>query len=241
MENNRRFIRLLTNANVCVTFGFIAFHPWSTFEEVKENCQFIREIKGHNLRRMLERLELYPGAEVIEQIRSEGLLLPEYDTHLNPFAYCYVDPRIGLLASALNSIYGEDYQKDCLIKTEPAVFEFETYDVVLHNYVSRLLRSFAQYPEVVEIVREFKEQANRIKKEIADFNYEFVSTMISLAEAERLTYEMAKVWAETIEQFFREKLERLRSLQLQCSFRLYRAGYSVRAISSKEPLEVVLT
>jgi len=232
VEDNRRFIRLLKKANVCVTFGFIAFHPWSTFEEVKENCQFLYEIKGHNLRRMLERLELYPGSEVIEQLRSEGLLLPDYDTHLNPFAYSYVDPRIGLLASALNSIYGDDYEKDCLIITEPAVFEFETYDVILNNYVSRILRNFGQDAPVADLIHEFSEEVDQVRQEIANFNYEFVSTMVSLAEAERLTREMVTVWAEPIERFFRERIDRLRTLQLRSIFRLHRSGYPVKAIQT---------
>jgi anaerobic magnesium-protoporphyrin IX monomethyl ester cyclase len=232
VEDNVRVIQLLREQNVYVAFGFISFHPHSTFEEIRANYRFLHSNMGHNLRRYTVRLELYPGAEVVEQLRTEGLLADDYDLHLNPFAYRYVDERVQKLASALNGLYGKEYEKDCTISKEPAVFVFETYDIVLHTYLSRLFRLYANNSAVVEILTECSNQVQAIKEQIAHFNYDLVSQYVDLAEKDQLTKQIVRSRSVEVEIYYKENISNLKSLQLRTSMRLHRIGVSVKNIAT---------
>lgn len=230
VEDNKRAIELLRKNSIYVSFGFISFHSWSTFEEVRENFQFLRKYMGHNLRRFTTRIELYPGAEVIEQLRADGLLLPDYDRRLNPFAYKYVDPRIERLSSELNRLYGDSYMEDCTIEKEPAVFEFETYDIVLHTFMSRLMRMFGDHPIAGEVLRESDEAIRLIKTDMAEFNFNLISKQVDLAEQDAIVEGAIQAQRPLVETFFKQKIDQLRSIQLRTSMKLHRAGLPVKSI-----------
>lgn len=229
-EDNKRVIKLLREKNIYLAFGFISFHPWSTFEEIDQNNTFLRYQMGHNLRRYTVRLELYPGASVVEQLRAGDLLLPDYDTTLNPMAYKYKDKRVELLASALNGLYGHQYEESCIIKKEPAVFKFETYDIVLHTYRSRIARFLDHNEAGSGILKQCDEEIEIIKKEMAEFNYSLVSEFVDLAEREKLLKEMGWKKSEIVEQYYQKKMSAIQSSQLRASMKLHRAGYSVRSM-----------
>lgn len=230
VEDNVRVIRLLRDAKIYVAFGFISYHPWSTFEEIQDNNLFLFHQFGHNLRRYTTRLEIYPGAEVVDQLRDEGLLLKDYDERLNPFAYSYVDPRIEKLATALNGLYGKKYAEDCVIEKEPAVFQFETYDIILHTFLTRLSRYYSSNSAANEILETLNSDIELIKKDISAYNYSNISHYIELAENETLTNE--KVWnnAEDLDNYYTQKINQMRSLQLRASMHLHRAGCKVNII-----------
>lgn len=229
-EDNKRVIRLLSDAGVYIAFGFISFHAWSTFEEIWENLNFLRTYMGHNLRRYTTRLELYPGAEVIEQLRTAGLLTPAYDEELNPFAYGFVDPRVERLADELNRLYGDQYMEDCTIDKEPAVFEFETYDIVLHTYISRLMRLHGHTDAGRNILDASVERVRSVKQELADFNFSLVSEQVDLAERDMLQAGAIVEKRPLVEDFFQNRMDKLRAIQLRTSMQLHRAGLAVREI-----------
>jgi anaerobic magnesium-protoporphyrin IX monomethyl ester cyclase len=230
VEDNKRAIKLLRSCGIYVSFGFIAYHPWSDFDEIRENNAFLNKFLGHNLRRYTVRLELYPGAEAVTLLRMEGKLHQDFDTSLNPLAYDFHDPRVLRLSKASALLYGEKYAADFSIDKEPAVFEFETYDIVLHTYHSRLQRFCMNNPTGLEILESAEEQYIALKRELADFNYELISNMTELAEQETLTDEYVLSQAPVVEDFFRERLNALRKVQLLHGRRLHRAGINVREI-----------
>ncbi len=232
VEDNERIIKLLGDANIYVAFGFISFHPWSTFEEIYDNYHFLRYNMGHNLRRFTVRLELYPGAEVVDQLRAENMLKPAYDTHLNPFAYTYVDPRVEDLASALNGLYGKEYEENCTITTSPAVFDFETYDIVLHTYISRLKRLFDGKSVATEVLNDAEENIKRVKNQLAEFNYKLIMKYVDMAEKGILNKREVWAAAPTIEDFYQAKIKELKGLQLRTSLKLYRNGFNVSSIKA---------
>ena len=228
--DNARIISLLNETGVYTAFGFISFHPWSSFAEIRENYTFLRDNMGHNLRRFTVRLELYPGAEAVGRLREEGLLLPEFDRRLNPLAYKYVDPRIERLAHSLALLYGDQYAADCTIEQEPAVFEFETYDIVLHTYLSRLTRIFGERPEVAEILETAKTAIQQIKGKLTDFNYDLIMKHVEAADQGTLEPDAIRRDAPVVEACYRQHLDELRSIQLRTSMKLHRARVPVKAI-----------
>lgn len=232
VEDNVRAVRLLREQGIYVAFGFISYHPYSTFDEIRTNNKFLHTNLGHNLRRYTVRLELYPGAEIIEHLRRDGLLHTDYDQCLNPFAYRYNDPRVQGLASALNSLYGKEYEKNASIEKDPSIFAFETYDIVLHTYFSRLSRYSLELKNTgaQDILSKSAQQADAVKSNISQFNYDLVNHYVDLAEAEELTKDIIWLRAEEIDNYYTQQIAHLKSLQLRTSMRLHRAGVRINNI-----------
>lgn len=231
VEDNRRIIRLLREAGIYVAFGFISYHPWSSFEEIRANYAFLRAEMGHNLRRFTTRVELYPGAEMIGQLRADGLLAPDYEETLNPFGYGYADERIGKLAFGFNRLYGDDYARNCTIAHEPAVFKFETYDIVLHTFGSRLRRLFGERPDVAAILADLDGEVAAIKAAMSTFNAEIAEQVVATAERDDDLSPVVERLRPEVEAFYQARIDALSTCQLRTSMRMHRAGVPVRSIA----------
>lgn len=234
-EDNRRIIRLLRETGAYVAFGFISFHPWSTFAEIRENSAFLRDMFGHNLRRFTTRLELYPGAEVIEELRADGLLDETFFRTFNPFSFRYVDERVERLATALNAIYGAEYAETCKIRVEPAVFRFETDDIVLHTFASRLRRAHGGDPAAAEILDDLAATVEPLKREMAQFNFALVSDLTDRAERDDDVMAAAAALAEPIDTFYGDRLRAIEAAKLRAGFRLRRRGFDIAGIQTAPP------
>jgi len=230
VADNKRAINLLREAEIYVAFGFIAYHPWSTFDEIRDNNMFLREYMGHNLRRYTVRLELYPGAEVVDTLRAEGRLHADFDVSLNPLSYDFQDDRVRQLSNMTALLYGERYASDFVIEEEPAVFQFETFDIVMHTFMSRLKRLHGQHARGGAILHEGETKAEAIRGQMADFNYALISEFTALAEREALEEKHAHEKRPEVQAFYKAKLSELRQVQLGVSMQLHRAGLSVRDI-----------
>lgn len=232
--DNKRAIKLLRDAGVYVAFGFISFHPWSTFDEIRANNLFLRGMMGHNLRRFTVRLELYPGAEVISMLRAEGMLEDSFDATLNPLAYRFHDTRVERLSDASALLYGDLYRDEGVIEKEPSVFQFETYDIVLHTYISRLRRHFADYPNAIEIISMADRDAEDIRTSMSIFNFDLMSDLVDRAENETLSDEYVRAQRPKVEEFFADRIKAFKSLQLRTSMKLHREGLSIKGIQFSE-------
>ncbi len=230
VADNKRAIRLLWNTGVYVAFGFIAFHPWSTFEEIRQNNQFLREYMGHNLRRYTVRLELYPGAEAVTELRNDGLLDHDFDLNLNPLAYRFRDPRVAALSSSSALLYGDRYRDEVVIEKEPSVFKFETFEIVFHTFLSRVKRLHMDNQNGRAIIEELGAKADAIRGQMMQFNFELMSDLTDRAERECLTDDHVRQWRPRVEEFFSKRIEELRSLQLKAGLRFHRAGININAI-----------
>lgn len=228
VNDNRTVIDLLKSQNIYVAFGFISFHPWSDFDEVRQNIDFLKQNMGYNLRRYTVRLELYPGAEVIEKLRTEGLLDESFSKSLNPFGYRYKDNRMRNLASNLNQLYGEQYEEQGRIAREPSVFKYETYDIVLHTYRSRLLRLLDGHQPGCDILHKCESDIQALKIHMTQYNHSLVSHFIDLAETDTLAPAKGLEFQNEVETYYARKMEELKSCQLRASMHLHRAGYNVR-------------
>ncbi len=231
VEDNRRAIALLWRVGIYVAFGFISFHPWSDFAEIRQNNDFLRAYMGHNLRRYTVRFELYPGAEAVGQMEAEGLLSPDFRETLNPLAYRFKDERVARLARTAALLYGERYRDEGVIEGEPAVFRFETFDIVLHTYLSRIFRYYRDTPAGAAILTEAQAKADAIRDRMKEFNYSLIAEMVERAEADRLEDAFAREQRPHVEAFYAERIAEFRHLQLQTGLRMHRAGLPIRSIA----------
>lgn len=230
VEDNKRAISLLRDFGIYVSFGFIAYHPWSTFQEIRENNSFLKEYMGHNLRRFTVRLELYPGAEALGQLRNEGLLHDDFDTTLNPLSYDFKDPRIEKLSNTIALLYGDNYAADFVIEKEPSVFEFETYDIVLHTFMSRLKRICLNDEVALKILANGHKKAEALRLDMCEFNYNLISKITDMAEKDELVDQLVIDMRDDVEKFYVQKLRQFREIQLSISLKLHRVGVPVSSI-----------
>ncbi|MFB7476442.1 B12-binding domain-containing radical SAM protein [Kitasatospora sp. NPDC056184] len=236
VEDNVTIIRMLREHGIYLAMGFIPFHPYATVDTLVANAKFLRDNAGHNLRRMTERLEIYPGTAIVRRIEGEGLLWDNYHETLDPYGYDFADERVGLLAKHFARLYNnDDYHRNGVITDQSAVFEFETYNVVMQTFISRLHRRFGKLPGVNEVMEGFKATVHAVRQEMGQFNYSFFMSNLEAVMNDSLDRDKQDRQVVEVEEYFRARLDQLRSEQLRVGKRLTRLGARVMEISSTLP------
>lgn len=233
VEDNIRIIRLLKQHDVYLAMGFIQFHPYSTVETLKSNAAFLRDQGGHNLRRLTERLEIYPGTVLVSKLDQDGLLNEEYLTTLNPYGYKFRDERVERLAVHFASLYNnEDYHVSGIITSQSAVFKFETFNVVIETFLSRIRRKFGLIPNVADKLEQFRTQLHRIRQELAAFNYQFFMDNLEAVVANRYDPASRVRQVAEVEKFFSDRISEIQKHQLRLGKTLLRSGLDLTVIQS---------
>jgi anaerobic magnesium-protoporphyrin IX monomethyl ester cyclase len=234
VEDNIRVMRLLREHGIYLATGFIQFHPYATVETLTANADFLRQHGGgHNLRRLTERLEIYPGTVIVTRMEQDGLLHDRYYEELHPLAYSFHDEAVGKLAVHFQSLYNnEDFHERGVITEQSAVYKFETFNVVVQTFVSRSYRKFRTIPGAVEELERFKAALQEIRQECAAFNYAFFMDNLERVLEDRLDPAVRIEQVAEVERFFRDVMRRIRGEQLQTGWRLRRLGCDLGQIRS---------
>jgi anaerobic magnesium-protoporphyrin IX monomethyl ester cyclase len=236
VEDNIRIIRMLREHGIYLAMGFIQFHPYSTVETLRENALFLKNHNGHNLRRLTERLEIYPGTVIVSKLEKDGLLHEDYFTSLHHFGYSFKDERVALLARHFASLYNnEDFHQNGVITEQSSVYKFETFNVVLETYMSRTRRAFGHVPGVAEELHAFRSRVLEIRRELADFNYEFFMTNLEAALGDHLDTEDRIRQLREVETIFPSKMDEIRVMQLRLGKKFTRWGIDLSQIASSIP------
>jgi anaerobic magnesium-protoporphyrin IX monomethyl ester cyclase len=234
VEDNVRIIRLLKKHGIYLAMGFIQFHPYSTVETLKSNADFLRQHAGHNLRRLTERLEIYPGTVIVGKMGEDGLLDDDYLTSLNPYGYKFRDERVQRLAVHFASLYNnDDYHEKGVITEQSSVFKFETFNVVLETFMLRTRRRFGHLDFVKEKLDQFQSEVWEIRRGLADFNYNFFMGNLEAVLSDRYDPADSVRQVAEIEELFSSRMEQIGKRRLQLGKSLFRAGVDLREISSK--------
>lgn len=94
MEDNYRAYRIFKECGVEV-FGFIImFHPYTTFEELRDNAEFLLEVDmAYQPQSWWAELFLWPDSKILSQIVKDGLLLGFEDKGYR-MKYGFVDGKV---------------------------------------------------------------------------------------------------------------------------------------------------
>jgi radical SAM superfamily enzyme YgiQ (UPF0313 family) len=236
VEDNVTIIRLLREHGIYLAMGFIPFHPYATVDTLVRNAAFLRDNAGHNLRRMTERLEIYPGTKIVARMKADGLLHDTYEATLDPYGYRFSDERVGLLARHYAALYNnEDYHEHGVITQQSAVFSFETFNVVLQTFISRIYRRFHPLVGVNEVLDGFKSWLHDVRQEMGRYNYDFFMANLDDVLNDRLDVAKRQQQIRDVDLFFRDRTRRIKSQQLRVGKKLHRLGAQVGEISSTLP------
>lgn len=237
VEDNVTIIRMLREHGIYLAMGFIPFHPYATVDTLTRNAEFLRDNAGHNLRRMTERLEIYPGTRMVDRMRADNLLDPDYDVTLDPYGYSFQDERVELLAKYYAALYNnDDYHLHGVLTDQSAVFEFETFNVVVQTFIARLYRRFHQTPGAVEVLESFKNWLHDLRQRMGQVNFEFFMSNLDAVLADRLDADKHRQQVVEVERYFAERIRLIKGEQLRVGKALHRLGASVTEISSTLPV-----
>ena len=233
VEDNVRVIGLLREHGIYLAMGFIQFHPYSTVETLQSNARFLRDNYGHNLRRLTERLEVYPGTVIVSQLERDGLLDKRYHQTLDHYGYRFQNERVARLAIHFASLYNNsDYHEKGVITEQSSVFRFETFNVVVSTYVSRLQRRFGHFPVVQDLLGRFREGLQQIRRELSVFNYDFFMENLDAVLNDRCDPERRVLQIDELESLLTSRMEAIRKEQLRLGRVLLREGIDLTQISS---------
>ncbi|HEU4583777.1 MAG TPA: radical SAM protein [Polyangiaceae bacterium] len=233
VEDNIRIIRLLREHGLYLAMGFIQFHPYSTVDSLRNNANFLRQHSGHNLRRLTERLEIYPGTPLIKNLEADGLLGEKYWREFDHYDYRYRDEAVARLALHFASMYNnQDYHERGVITEQSAVFAFETFNVVVSTFCSRLYKRFHALPGAREVLADLKDELTRVRMRLAEFNYSFFMQNLEDVLSDKLDSDKRRRQIAELERVFGGSMHEIRTLQLVAGRKLGRLGANVQEISS---------
>ncbi len=149
VEDVSRSLSVIQDLDLNFEYGFMILDPYSTFDSIKENIAFLREIcKDGRAVVHFTKMMPYAGTAIAQCLRNEGRLIgdiafPDYD---------YEDPRIGLLERFFvkafnNMIFSNDglvnrlqfakFDSVALEKFFPNRYDTKKYSNNIRNLINR--------------------------------------------------------------------------------------------------------
>lgn len=101
VEQNKNAIKILFECGLTPSITFITLVPTMSFEELKQNYDFLWEIGCYCEDNLYNRLNIYTGCEYETILKNKGLLVPKkqfYDRD----NYIFADERVGFYAELIN-------------------------------------------------------------------------------------------------------------------------------------------
>jgi anaerobic magnesium-protoporphyrin IX monomethyl ester cyclase len=96
LADNETFIALCREHGIVLTPGFINFNPYSTFENLRANIDFLEKHRlASNVELVYNRYEMYKYTALYQKIKNDSLLKSKGD---GLFDYHFVDKRVGRLS-----------------------------------------------------------------------------------------------------------------------------------------------
>ena len=158
---NMQAINKIRAANIHLGMGFICFNPFSTYESLRNNNNFMHESGlGHNFYLLQTRLEVLPQAPIRKKLIEQGLMIGDagYCTHF--YDYHFSDPLVEKFYHIIKRAYTEQpvyymdtilgmnrvWIKRCLTEEKRLKFDdmYAKFDSLCQEYAEKNFRFFSQ-------------------------------------------------------------------------------------------------
>jgi len=162
VDKNSELIKLMEYLSINLEAGFIMFHPYTTFNQLKQNLQFFRNNRyiADNISSYTNALYVYPNTRIYRKLLEDRMLKDEYSI-ANSQAYDYIDEKVVLVKEIIMLI---DVQE---------LYQLWEYLQGLYNVISK-----AEKHSFFENIDLFRDNCNSIKNELINFNiYLFQETL----------------------------------------------------------------
>lgn len=178
VNQNIEAAKLLRKNNIALELGFIMFHPYVTFEELKENALFLKKIdQAVSPYRFLSRLALYPGVPLIRKLEEDGLL-NQFDYKL-PFGYKFQNSKIKLLADSVSRVGGLFHSE----RIEEPIKDWESRLLDVDFFLSNTQHKKIQHWKPLRNgLSKFQRNYSSLRRDVSLSNLEFFMKCVELAE-----------------------------------------------------------
>ncbi len=185
LDMMKEIIAMTYEHQIAISIGYIMFCPYSTFEMLKQNIQFLTETRlTHNLNVYFNALVGFSEI-AIEKMLSKDELVIRPTTYKLHGLYKFENPRIAALYECLKALYFEQ--------------EFETYCLLLNagcvasTQAKKGNNAFAMYMQSAEKI-------GNASADLFAFCLKHYESGRDETEISPLIYEYSKKWRNIIEQ-----------------------------------------
>ncbi|WP_340022737.1 radical SAM protein [Paenibacillus sp. FSL K6-1096] len=189
IEDNYRILDLFRRAQLGTKVGFILWHPYLSYDELKENIEFLYKSNiGYSFRNYACMLYPYKGTAIYEQIKKDGLLIGDYDTELGHYNWKFADERLEPLKNFLCDFLDHTA---CFMKA--ASLEYK-----ILSLINRTTNYLLRHELSTELIDRFREQVDLIYKQLNEQNHKFILSIISCFELNKSEGELSSIKKEMI-------------------------------------------
>jgi radical SAM superfamily enzyme YgiQ (UPF0313 family) len=177
LDDNRKIIRLFQDYNIYPRVGFINFNPYSTFDGLGRNIDFLEETGwAANFFTISSRLTVFRGTGLFEKVKNDGLMIGE---NTDAPQYKFTDRRIPNLANYLHSYF---YLLDRETKGAPGkICNYKNYfQSIVYDFRERF--AGASNNGAYQLVMDFQGQVKGILGEVNRRNARWFRELLNLAQ-----------------------------------------------------------
>ncbi|HEY9062632.1 MAG TPA: hypothetical protein VIO64_19355 [Pseudobacteroides sp.] len=191
IEDNYRANNLFTR-NYINVFGFlIMFHPYTSFEELKTNANFLLEMDmAYQPQNWWSELYLWPDSRILPNIVRDGLLLgPEHRGY--QLLYAFQDGRVGKVHKVLQEIGDLGSIRSYTESIEKVKLECILYDVWKDQYEEMRV--------IEDEMQAYQELYKNTRKVVGSKQYEIFMRLLEAVESNTLQSQkdaLIKEWDE---------------------------------------------
>lgn len=191
VEDNLKSIEYFRKNDIAVDIGFINFNPYSTFEKLRTNIDFLEKTCFASvLYYIVERCGITEFSPLYYKVKNDGLLI-DNSTNDGCYYYNYVNEEIGKLSNFLYYKYHENENSRIYFYAKK-IGSIIREEFKLINYLKR--NFIPQYLSIAPIIAENEEKAWKLLGVINKSNAECFRKLLDMTEknyseeeAERIT------------------------------------------------------
>ncbi|OLN29405.1 B12-binding domain-containing radical SAM protein [Desulfosporosinus metallidurans] len=154
------------------TNGFIMLNPFITLNGLKDSANFLLKVEQCTYWNLSQKIQLFPGINLTKDLKNMGLLLDTYK-HTEVYAYKFKDPRVEVLAEAL------DFSREDIPTRENHLIRY--VEILGSQLMDMVTNSDLLNDEEAEKLIKYKKSIDENRMEIFHHNLVFFAKAVDLA------------------------------------------------------------
>lgn len=108
VEQHYTIVEELKKNNIALQIGFIMFDPFTSFDDLRDDSKFLRDIgEMYLFTNFVQIMDVFPKTHIVKMMIKQGLLKHEPGYESDYRDYKFLDSRVEKMAKYLNSLYKE--------------------------------------------------------------------------------------------------------------------------------------
>jgi|GEM_PF-1988957 len=173
LKDNYNCLKYFSEHDVLVKIGFIGFNPFSTYDRLYSNIEFLYKTGFASKFHMLRRLQLINDTSIFKTINEAGLLY--YDKQKKNYQYRFENVNIWNMYRYINKYFNK-YNMEKMLKLQ---FFIELYDekmMLMKTYYHK------RDPKICNILKSYIEMYQEIMSDLNERNMNWFTSLVGIAK-----------------------------------------------------------